>query len=127
MPLSEAINACQEDHPTLSLCSDQRCDFHNFEKHVLNYFPLLSIVPVGENKKLTFSIVFVFFARLGKRAGGGREEGKERRKRRGGGQEEEERRKRERWGGEEEEGRRRRGGRGGEKEEIRNKRGEERR
>ena len=71
MPLCEASIACQEDHSTLRL--GHGCNAHRafnavtstkFQK-VLNYFPLLSIVPVRENKKLTFSPVFVFFSSPG--------------------------------------------------------------
>ena len=90
MPRGPSDNAA----PTLlqRVPSNQRYEFHNSNNEVLNYFPLLPIVPVGENKKLAFLMVFVFFTRLGKRTGRGGEAGKERRKRRGGRQKEEERR-----------------------------------
>ena len=48
----------------------QRFEFHTVCENGLNYFPLLSIVPVRENKKLTFLMVFVFSARLETLPGG---------------------------------------------------------
>ena len=61
--------------PTLlqRVLSNQRFEFHNSNNEVLNYFPLLSIVPVLENKKLTCLNGFVCFSRLEKGAGDQRE------------------------------------------------------